>query len=188
MRFPLPSCYAVSVDTLRPTGRIVDGRNIYEGYDTALICGNGHVITVYAESHPEVREEYCSKCGAKTVTCCPHCESKIRGHLHPHMPSVYEKLAPKFCYQCGKAYPWTEKGIKAARELLAEADNLTDAERDSLSGSLDDLVRDTPNTPVAVRRFKKYLPKAGREIADAVRSVMVDIASEAVKKSIWPGP
>jgi hypothetical protein len=157
---------------------------ILEGYDTAQVCGNGHLISNRAESAPRYRQEYCSKCGARTLTHCGHCERKIRGHLH--RSGIHETLIPKFCHACGKPYPWTEKGIDAAKQLLAEADQLTVAERESLNSSLNDLVRDTPSTPVAVNRFKKLLPKAGHEIAEAVRSIIVDIASEAVKKSLWP--
>ena len=78
------------------------------------------------------------------------------------------------------------QGIKAARELIAEAEKLSPEERESLSKSLDDLVRDTPGTHVAAIRFKKFLPKAGREVADALRSIVVDIASEAAKKALYP--
>jgi hypothetical protein len=34
-------------------------------------------------------------------------------------------------------------------------------------------------------RFK-YLPKAGRVIVEGINSLMIDIASEAVKKALWP--
>jgi hypothetical protein len=97
---------------------------------------------------------------------------------------MHEEPAPKFCYKCGNPYPWTEKGIKAAQELIAEAENLSPQERETLRNSLDDLVRDTPSTQVAVLRFNKVLPRAGREIADAVRSIVVDMASEAAKKGL----
>jgi hypothetical protein len=43
-----------------------------------------------------------------------------------------------------------------------------------------------PSTQVAVIRFKRILPKTGKEIAEAVRSIVVDIASEAAKKLLWP--
>ncbi|MFI5269488.1 MAG: DUF2321 domain-containing protein, partial [Chloroflexota bacterium] len=52
--------------------------------------------------------------------------------------------------------------------------------------SLDDLVRETPNTPVAVARFKRLATKAGRTVADGLRSILVDVFSEAIRKQIWP--
>jgi hypothetical protein len=156
-----------------------------EGYDTAQICENGHVITGSAESFPHHREDHCSKCGAKTVMTCGDCHEKIRGHLHGVL-SVQEIPAPKFCHKCGKPYPWTEKSMNAAKELIAEEGRLSAEEKEVLSKSVDDLVRDTPSTQVAVTRFKKFLPKAGREVAEGVRSVLVGIVSEAAKKALWP--
>jgi hypothetical protein len=97
-----------------------------------------------------------------------------------------QRVAPSFCHKCGTPYPWTEKGIKAARDLISEAEKLSPEERETLSKSLDDIVCDTPSTQAAVIRLKKFLPRAGKEIADAVRSIMVDIASETAKKLLWP--
>lgn len=102
------------------------------------------------------------------------------------MPSVQEKPVPKFCHKCGSPYPWTKKGIHAAKDLISEAERLKPEEKEALNKSLDDIVRDTPSTQAAVIRFKKYLPKAGLEIADAVRSIVIDIASETAKKLLWP--
>src|SRR5258707_2994535 len=103
---------------LKAVRKLGSGETVYEGYDTALICENGHVITRYAESSPEHREDYCSKCGAKTITTCGHCGEKIRGHLHPSMPSVYEQPVVKFCHNCGRPYPWMENRLQTAKELL----------------------------------------------------------------------
>ena len=103
---------SLGMNTLRPVRKLGSGETVYEGYDTAQICQNGHSITRYSESHPEYTKDHCSECGSKTVTTCSHCEEKIRGHLHGTMPSVYEEPVVKFCHKCGKPYPWTEKGIR----------------------------------------------------------------------------
>jgi len=92
---------------------------------------------------------------------------------------------PSFCPECGKPYPWTEAKLKAAQELSDEIDNLSPEEREILKKSLDDIVRDTPQTPVAATRFKKLVAKAGKVAADGLRDILVDIASEAAKKIIW---
>src|SRR5712692_2606468 len=75
------------------------------------------------------------------------------------------------CHRCGTPYPWTEKGITAARELISEAENFKPEQRESLSKSLDDLIRDSPGTQVAAIRFKKFISKAGKETADALRKI-----------------
>ncbi|MFC1933668.1 DUF2321 domain-containing protein [Chloroflexota bacterium] len=93
---------------------------------------------------------------------------------------------PSFCPDCGKPYPWTEAKIKAAQELADELDELTSEERELLKKSIDDIIRDTPQTTVAVNRFKRLVAKAGKPAADAFRDILVDIVSETIKKSIWP--
>ena len=175
----------MSVDELRIKKRYSEGIVSYEGYDTAQICKNGHLITRSAESDETFREDFCRKCGAKTITACEQCGQKIRGRLHGAMPSAHPELVAKFCFKCGAPYPWTAKAISATRELLAES-ALSAPEQELMSKSLDDIVRDTPATQVAAARFKKFLPKAGKEIAEGVRSLVVDIASEAAKKILWP--
>jgi len=101
-------------------------------------------------------------------------------------PDVTWFPLPIFCPDCGKPYPWTEKNLKAAQDLADEVDNLSPEERSLLKKSLDDIVRDTPQTPVAVTRFKKLVAKAGPVAADGFRKILVDVLSEAVKKAIWP--
>ncbi len=93
---------------------------------------------------------------------------------------------PIFCPDCGKPYPWTEAKLKAAQELADGLDNLSKEERDILKKSLDDIVRDTPQTVVAATRFKKIVAKAGKVAADGFRDILVDVLSEAAKKVIWP--
>src|SRR5256885_2603610 len=87
------------------------------GYDTAQICLNGHVINRSAEDMPQYRQNHCSKCGAETLMSCPACSEKIRGNLLGAMPSLHEEPAPAFCHNCGKAYPWIQQALEAAREL-----------------------------------------------------------------------
>jgi len=173
-------------NTLRVKSRSASGEVFYEGYDTASICENGHLITRNVETHPEHSETFCSKCGAKTVTACGHCGQKIRGHLHGTMPSMHDEPIAKFCYNCGGSYLWTEAALKAATELIAESDAFDNEEKERLTQSLRDVVQDTSRTQVAIMRLQKYLPKAGKQFADAFRSIVVDIASEAAKKALWP--
>jgi hypothetical protein len=52
---------------------------------------------------------------------------------------------------------------------------------------LDDLVRDTPKTGVAGIRFKKLMKKAGKESYEAVKTVVTDLVSESIEKTLF-GP
>ena len=156
-------------------------------YDTAQICTNGHVITSSLITMPEVGQKFCKKCGAPTITKCQICNAPIKGSYNQEgrllLPD-YE--LPSFCPDCGKPYPWTEAKLKAAKELFDELDNLSPEERELLKNSLDDIVQDTPQTTVAATRFKKLIAKVGKPAAGALRDILVDIASEAAKKVIWP--
>ena len=158
-------------------------------YDIAQICNNGHVINSQSVYRSEYNKEFCDKCGEPTITNCKKCNSPIRGYHHvPPMGTLdYTDLPlPKFCPDCGQPYPWTETKLKAAQELSDEIENLSPEEREMLKKSLDDIVRDTPQTTVAATRFKKLVTKAGPVVADGFRKILVDVLSETAKKIIWP--
>ncbi len=159
-------------------------------YDTAQICTSGHVINSCSVSIPKHNKNFCDRCGAPTLTNCQNCNALIKGYYHQSnvMALIYhtDLMLPSFCPDCGGSYPWTEAKLKAAKELSDELDNLSLEERETLKKSLDDIVRDTPQTTVAVNRFKRLIAKAGKPAADAFRDILVDVLSEAIKKSIWP--
>ena len=157
-------------------------------YDVAQICSNGHIANDNFHRHPAHNKIFCEKCGSQTITTCQSCKSPIRGQYHvPGIP-ISKKLdsAPGFCHNCGKPYPWTEEKLKAAKELSGEFEELNPPDREILKTSLDDMVRDSPRTPVAAMKFKKTFAKLGKHAAAALRDIVVDIASESAKKIIWP--
>ena len=152
------------------------------GFDTAQVCVNGHEINANTRLTPEANEKFCGKCGAETITACPHCQSPIRGHLPGSYSISY--TPPKFCNGCGKAFPWTAQAIEAARLYAEELKELSLEEREILKRSIDDLVKDTPATPLALSRFKKLLQKAGQDAMEGMRKLVIDIVSETAKKAI----
>ena len=159
-------------------------------YDTAQICKNGHLTNDSAKTNPIRNQDHCAKCGAPTIMACPSCRTEIRG-LYTEEQLIYEVVVfpvttiPAFCYNCGDPFPWTDAALRAARELADELDNITDDERKTLKNSLDDLVRETPSTRVAETRFKKIMRKVGKEGYEGMRSLLTDIVSEAVRKTIF---
>ena len=157
-------------------------------YDVAQICMNGHVANSATEAFPEEDKKFCDECGEPTITACPACKDRIRGvQSFPGLGKV-QRLSryspPAHCIGCGKPYPWTERRLTAAKELAQEMEGLTAEERDLLSRSLDDLVRDTPQTPVAATRFKKVMAKVGTGAGRLLYDMVVDIASETTKKAM----
>ncbi len=156
-------------------------------YDVAQICTNGHVINEYSQKYPESNQKFCSKCGVSTITECQSCSTPIRGYHHVDgIVSISKFTPPRHCHECGKPYPWTDERIKAAREVVDDAPNLTEEERTEVKEDLDDLVHETPRAPVAANRFRRLLDKAGKPTLNAMRELLVEIASSTLNKSMRP--
>jgi len=155
-------------------------------YDIAQICLNGHIINAMTSTNPEHSMNFCDICGASTITNCQHCKHDIRGKYHVRGVLNSRYMTPKFCLNCGTPYSWTDIKIKAAQELVLGLDNLTQVEKENLNKSLNDIIRDTPETTVAATKAKKLFAKAGRGVAEGFKNILVDIVSEAAKKMIWP--
>ena len=155
-----------------------------EGYDIAQICLNGHLANGSFVRRPQFNEDFCESCGSPTITNCPECKSPIRGYYIGGGMSIY--TTPSFCIKCGQPYPWTKSKLQAAHELAKEIDNISDEDRVVLQKSIDELVKDTPSTPVAATRFKKIMVKVGQTTAGMFREILVDVLSEAAKKALFP--
>jgi len=111
----------------------------------------------------------------------------IRGeYLHNNHSLNLGFTRPKFCANCGDAYPWTKIAIQTAKELADELDSLTDDEKAILKQSIDGIVKDTPQTKIAATRFAKLMVKGGKEAASIAKEVLVDVMSEVAKKTIFP--
>jgi hypothetical protein len=168
--------------------RRVPGRfrhsSVLRGYDTAQICVEGHIISMFAASNEERTQEHCINCGAVTVMECSHCHEPIRGHHHGPGIGTTPTKPPAFCHKCGNAYPWIEKNLAVGAALIDEMQGLSDSEKEALAKSLPDLVRDVPATEVAVVRFKKFLPKVGETAYAAFKAVLISVVTEEAKKKL----
>lgn len=157
-----------------------------DGYDVAQICVNGHVINSMSKTYPEHSSKHCDKCGAETITQCTSCKSEIRGFYHVSgVLSFEEFLAPKFCPNCGKPYPWTEASLKLSFELTDELDELSADEKVTLKASIQEMIKESPNAVVAQTRFKKITAKVGKESLSALKEILVGVLSDAIKKTIF---
>lgn len=156
------------------------------GYDTGMVCLNGHEVSSMAGSSPDLREEFCSQCGQKTIMACPECEATIRGYYHvPNFIGVGEEWrAPAHCHNCGQPYPWTRRRAEALTEIVDELDELDDETRHKLKKSVPDIVADTPKSETAGLRFKKAATKVGKASGRLLTKVLMEVATEAVKKSM----
>lgn len=152
-------------------------------FGVALACENGHMLESAIGHHPDFRTptvndaQFCSECGAKTLTKCPNCDTSIRGY-HPYK----EVRLGMYCHRCGERYPWLDKKLKAARDLAVEAQEFSDEDRDILSAALPEIAANTPETELASVRFLTVLKKASGAIRDGLYNLTVDIASETALK------
>jgi hypothetical protein len=157
-------------------------------YDTAQVCINGHMVNASSRTQPQHNAPRCARCSGETITVCRICKTRILGRYHvPGVANFTEVPVPAFCRNCARPFPWTASSLKAARILAEESDSLSATEREELKASLDDLVRDTPETLLAATRFKKLMLKAGKGTAEGLKQVLTEIARETAKKAIW-GP
>lgn len=167
--------------------------DLHEVWDVALICSNGHLINDRSRADPSRNATCCSICGAHGITTCPGCREPIPGYFYqssdPLRPSplpsgrALERI-PQYCHSCGRPLPWTERTMSAARALIRELAALDPFERDQLRRCIDDIIRETPRTPVAIVRINTVLARVGGEHADALREILVSVASDSVKQRL----
>ena len=95
-------------------------------YGPAAVCKRGHVETSDLTLHPP--SPRCEECGARVLTACPACNSRIRGrYFVPGVIGVSKYEKPNFCDSCGAAFPWV--GRKA--RVYELQNRLDDEELDS---------------------------------------------------------
>lgn len=154
-------------------------------YDVAQICMNGHVINESCKEYPQHNQNFCDKCGEKTITKCEGCGADIRGNYNePGVLVFAPMITPKYCYNCGKMYPWTKSKLQALNEVIDLVDELEDDDKNELKEASELISTDTPRTQVGVLKIKKYTDKISGAIGEKVQDLIVDIASETAIKSM----
>lgn len=156
----------------------------HTGHDVMQVCLSGHQITAYGFTQPEFRQEFCDKCGERTIDKCLGCGSSIRGKYHS--PGVFAPRpvpVPAYCHGCGKPYPWQEAAIVNLKEVLREGD-LSDDDIAAAEAALPDVLRDTPKSESAALRLNRIMSGLGKPAYDVAIKVVSDIASETAKKTM----
>ena len=156
-------------------------------YDTAQVCLNGHCINDSAKKYPAHNKNYCDICGEKTITQCYECKTDIRGDYIADFAIIggeHNYTPPNFCYNCGKPFPWLERKMKAAVEMVELEEILNAEEINNLKDYTKDITTDTPNAQVSAKRINILLRKIKTNSVPAIRALFVDIASETAKRII----
>lgn len=159
-------------------------------YDVAQVCYNGHVTNSKTHRNPQDNKNFCDECGEKTITECPSCQFPIQGEYCSNSGGVILVgnifYPPAFCQSCGKPFPWTLSKQQAAIQLYAEEETATIQDQNEFQQSVIEITKNTPQSQVASKKITRLLAKIGKESASAIRDILVDVASEAVKKSLLP--
>lgn len=91
---------------------------IMGNYDVQQVCINGHQITDSYNNSLEFRQDFCARCGAKTIHACPKCGAKIKGHyLVSGVISLRKTAVPSHCANCGVAFPWAKTKEKKTNSV-----------------------------------------------------------------------
>ena len=153
---------------------------------TAQICENGHIITSDTD---QFSLYFCTQCGSKALDKCPSCGEPIHGSYFDYdiafVPKPLEQ-APHYCYHCGKAYPWTQKILDNAIELLSLDEDLDSNTKSIIKNAIPNLLVDTPETPIATAKYQSAIGKAGQVLKDSMRQLLIDLITESAKKIIYP--
>jgi hypothetical protein len=139
---------------------------------------NGHPINFHFRSQPQTSKSFCPNCGERTITECPSCQKDIPGE---------DTVVYPYCKYCGKPYPWAEKRIQAAKQLIREQ-GLAEEEEAEVTESIDALVQRSADAPLAEQRLKGFMRKVAPQVADSLKAILVDVLSESIKKTIWGTP
>ena len=154
------------------------------------ICVNGHIMEEGLKPFSSIAQQYCETCGDKTVVSCPSCKMVIQLIEPPsrsnkaHKKKSIDDSVPRFCRHCGTAYPWTQNKLETAQELTMQMSGLNDKEKEILKLSLNDLTADTHRTELAAIRVKTFLSKVAPVAGNALKDVLVSVATDAAKKSL----
>lgn len=154
-------------------------------YNGATICLNGHVLDKYKAN----TQNHCTICGKETYSFCEQCNSPIRGLVKIEGAVVLGNRSytkPFYCHDCGAPYPWTQKILDSATELVSLDDDLDKTSKELIKNAIPELLIDAPTTPVAAAKYQKGMSKAGQIVSDSMRQLLIDVVSEAAKKFLFP--
>jgi hypothetical protein len=109
-----------------------------------------------------------------------------------HVPSANRRsdifvTAMPICGVCGNPFPWTETALQAATEYTDEIEELNVEDKTALKETFRDLTVDSPRTPLAMKRFKRFLTGAGPVAQEMVTKILSDVMTQSVKTFLLGG-
>jgi hypothetical protein len=80
-----------------------------------------------------------------------------------------------------------QEALHTAQKIAETIESLSVDERKELKNILGDIVHETSQARIAETKFNGLIKKAGKDAYDAIKSILIDVVSEAVRKTIF-GP
>ena len=154
----------------------------HPSYDIQQVCLNGHWITDAYIGKSSLRKNFCTKCGEPTIIRCPKCEKTIKGYNNLYR---YSDEKPKFCEYCGEAMPWTSRGLDEIKEYVEEAVGLTSDERTKLLEAFTNILRDTPKTPRAAEKVRKYVDSLKEPAQQVILTILKTLVVDGAKHIVF---
>lgn len=163
-------------------------------FDVAQICMKGHVINYSIKMNPLPIMDYCSICGAKTMTCCLNCSKEIKGILHnididtsletglSFYKDDIDYNAPSFCEYCGLPYPWTVARIAKLKEMVRASNDLKVDEKEVFNDSINDIIKETSKTNGAIKMINNFLSKIKQPSKRVIIDILTNIGCEYAKR------
>jgi hypothetical protein len=74
--------------------------------------------------------------------------------------------------------------MDAAMDLASEVDSVDPSELEALRVSLPNLTSNTPQSSVAVTKWKKFITKAGSTIGPMIKKLIAEIATAEIKRQM----
>lgn len=145
------------------------------------ICENGHIISPDIEMYSF---HFCPQCGTKTFSSCPSCGEPIFGKYFEYdvlFTPEFPDQVPFYCHNCGKPYPWTQKIIDNAVEILALDEDLDSDTKSIIKNAIPNLLVDTPETPVSITKFRSAMSKAGEIVQNSMCQLLSDVIVKSAK-------
>ena len=152
-------------------------------YDVQQVCENGHQITGCYSIKEEERQDFCQKCGVRTIIACPDCKKEIQGdRIEKTWADGWDTMesadVPSFCSNCGEPYPWTKTKIATAIDILMEFGNLDAKEKDTIEQDISNVAKDTPQAELSAMRIKRIWDKCSK----AGYEIIMEFASRTAAK------
>ncbi len=99
------------------------------------------------------------------------------------MQKIGRARVPSYCMNCGKPYPWTQKKIVTAIQILTEFGDLEAKEKATIEQDVENIAKDVPEAELSARRIDRVLKKC----SGAGYEILMELASSTAAK-ILKGP